>query len=179
MRSPFVPAFAILFIGGTSLAVGAAGQSQSAQAATAQPAASPDKPKDTQTQPQASPKKTYTNDDLASGTPPGRATPQKPSTNNGTKKDLRDEAWWHNRAQNLRNQTADVDRQIAQIKDNPHNSPTAGGGQDTVTGSNPIYYGGQYGRLKNLQARKATLEKQMEDLEEEARRAGVPSGWLR
>jgi len=167
------------------------------QAASGQPAPqssdsstpATDKPKDSTTTAPA--KKVYTNDDLRSmhgdnlsvvGNSPQQQ--KKPATNNGAnnsaKNDERQQAQWHNRAQKLRDQLAEVDRQIAQLNANlPANTSslsTSSGSSQSAVGS---LYGPAAARLQNLQNRKATIEQQMEQLEEEARKAGIPPGWLR
>ena len=130
----------------------------------------------------AAPKKIYTNDDLKGmrdepvsvvGQP---GTQKKSSSTAPAKAGTRDQAYWHNRAQKLRDQIADADRQIAQL----HSSSQAeveGGG--SASGTNSAYIGSQGNRLRNLETRKANLEKQLDEVEEEARKAGVPPGWLR
>jgi hypothetical protein len=186
MRYFFLSSTGYLFLAGTLLACGALAQSgQSTPPAQSQdsstsPAA--DKPKDGQANSGA--KKVYTNDDLKTmhgdslsvvGT---TGSQKKPATSNNTKNEQREQAYWHNRAQKLRSQIAEVDAQIAQITHD--NSQTdSGGGAGATAGSNPIYFGGQGVRLNNLRGRKASIEKQLDDLAEEARKAGVPPGWLR
>jgi len=107
------------------------------------------------------------------------AAQRKPAGTGATKSEPHDQAYWHNRAENLRNQIADVDRQIAQITAGTKDSTPPDGSRNPITSSNPIYLNGQGARLRNLRARKAALEKQMDDLLEEARKANVPPGWLR
>ena len=189
MNNPLPLSVGVVLLAATTMAGGVWAQAQQGQNSQAQPAPAATSSSTAQpakdAQNGAASKKVYTNEDLkatpggdASGT--GNAKTQKlPATGSRTKYDHRDQAYWHSRAQKLRSQIDDVDRQIAQIKASvPQNSTTAGGGT-AATGTTPIYYGGQYARLKSLEARKATLDKQMEDLEEEARKAEVPPGWLR
>jgi len=188
MHKSFFPAVGALLLCTMTLAASIRAQSPAGQDAQstqtgAAAGASADKPKDGQdTTP---PKKVYTNDDLKGMSREdvsvvGNANGQKKTpTNSTTKSTQKDQAYWHNRAQNLRNQIADVDRQIAEITAGSSQTTTTEGSTNSALGSNPIYLHGQGGRLNNLEARKKALLKQMEDLEEEARKAGVPPGWLR
>ena len=132
--------------------------------------------------PATSAKHVYTNDDLRTM---GRSDvsvvgktekPGKATTSNEPK----NEAYWHNRAQKLRDQIADVDRQIAEFN---RQEPAAGGSSSTPPPPPGAYTVGAHSRttaqLERLQNRKAALEQQMEQLQDEARKAGVPPGWLR
>jgi hypothetical protein len=184
MDRPFAPCLGALLLAGTLCAGAARTQSPPAQSAPAQQAASSEADKPADTQNGTPPKKVYTNDDLKAMrgdnlSVTGNSGAQKKPTNSNSKNEQRNQAYWHNRAQKLRNQIAEVDQQIAQIK---ATAPPGGPANETANssgGSSPIYFGGQGNRLRNLEVRKAALEKQMEELEEEARKAGVPPGWLR
>ena len=128
------------------------------------------------------PKKVYTNDDLKGMQ---RQDVSVVGNNRGTGKSTtataepKNRQYWHNRAQKLRNEMAEVDRQIAQMKSPDPvtgaglpNSPSPSPGTN-ATSSRPAE------RLQRLQNRKAQLQQQMDQLEDEARRAGIPPGWLR
>jgi len=195
MHTRLVQAVGICFFAGAVMAASAQAQSQAAsgqpspQSSDSSSSSADNKPKDsTNTAPA---KKVYTNDDLRSmhgdnlsvvGNSPQQQ--KKPATNNGAnnsaKIDERQQAQWHNRAQRLRDQLAEVDRQIAQLNANlPANTSslsTSSGSSQSAAGS---LYGPAAARLQNLQNRKATIEQQIEQLEEEARKAGIPPGWLR
>jgi len=157
------------------------------------PPAPPDadnKPKDAPAKP--APKKVYTNDDLGGGrrgevsvvgNSKTAAKPAQTATN-----EPKNEQYWHNRAQKLRNDMAAVDREIAQLQAENQGEHSASGNS---SGTNPpppptsAYYGGsrasnQYqNQLRKLNNRKAQIQEQMDQLEEEAHKANVPPGWLR
>jgi hypothetical protein len=188
MRNPFFHTLGFFVVAGSVLAGSTWAQtqpgqeSQAAPSSTASPSATGDSTKDNAGG--SSPKKVYTNDDLKGMHDDdisviGNSGQQKKTPNSTAKNGQRDQAYWHNQAQKLRNQIADVDRQIAQFTaSNPQNA--AGEGPvNTTNGTNATYIGSQGNRLRNLQARKAALEKQLDELEEQARKAGVPPGWMR
>jgi hypothetical protein len=132
----------------------------------------------------SAPRKVYTNDDLTGlekdgvSVVGGKQSDGKTAKCDTTKAGKQNEAYWRGRAQNLRNQMAEVDRQIAQLT-----GTTQTNGSDTGNATTPpqgvFYVGGRGARLQNLQNRKAALQKQMDQLVEEARKASVPPGWLR
>jgi hypothetical protein len=135
----------------------------------------------------APPKKVYTNDDLhsmhradVSVVGPGKA--QKPAKDSST--EPKNEPYWHNRAQKLRDQIAEVDRQIADFTRQEQTAAGTSGSSAPATPPPPgAYTVGARSRssaqLERLQNRKAALETQMDQLQDEARRANVPPGWLR
>jgi hypothetical protein len=166
-----------------------------AQSSGSQPAASQqdtNSSPDPAARPKAAAKKVYTNDDLKSGDAGDvsvvgndkRAVRPGQTAANQTK----NEQYWHNRAEQLRRQMAELDRQIAQIEaaNQKENSQSASSG-----GTNPPpaplsaytvgshVRGGNTTQLDRLKNRKAQLQEQMDQLEEEARKANVPPGWLR
>ena len=55
------------------------------------------------------------------------------------------------------------------------------GGFDVTTGlkDNIAYIRDRNGQLKNLEKRKADLEKQLEELQDEGRKAGALASWFR
>jgi hypothetical protein len=96
----------------------------------------------------------------------------------------KNEQYWRSRAQQLRNQMAEVDRQIAELA--PTNQTNASGRSASGSSTPPppsAYTVGAHARadvpMQRLQGRKAQIQAQMDQLEDEARRAGVPPGWLR
>ena len=174
-------------LAGTVLAGTALAQSQPAAGAQNQPAGQQGSSSSTDTPP---PKKVYTNDDLHAlrrsddvsvvGKSNQTARPGQ-TTASGPK----NEQYWRNRAQKLRSEIADVDRQIAELAAANQRQGSATNGTNTTAAPTGAYYGNsragmQYqNQMRRLQNRKAQLEEQMDQLEEEARRANVPAGWLR
>ena len=92
---------------------------------------------------------------------------------------VRDEAYWRERAGKLRNEIADLDRQIETVKDEIRKGGGTGFDAQSGLGQNVIYYTDRNSRLQGLETRRAELQKQMDALLDEARKAGVPPGWLR
>jgi hypothetical protein len=131
--------------------------------------------------------KVYTEDDLKSMKGPGvsvvgdpprkgkRALPTDPDDDNGQNP----EAYWRGRAQQFLDAIAQVDEQIAQKKEEI--KKFGSGGFDVTTGmkNNIAYINDRNAQLKQLEAHKADLEKQFEELQDEGRKAGVPSSWFR
>lgn len=92
---------------------------------------------------------------------------------------VKDEAYWRGRAQTLREQMAQVDAQIAQLQDEMKKGGNAGFNVQSGVASNTIYFEDRDTKLKKLEEKKAQIQKQMDDLEEEARKADVPASWVR
>jgi hypothetical protein len=91
----------------------------------------------------------------------------------------RDETYWRERAGKLRDEIADVDRQIEATKEEIRRGGGAGFDPQSGLGQNVIYYTDRNSRLQRLEQRRAELQKQMDALLDEARKASVPPGWLR
>jgi hypothetical protein len=91
----------------------------------------------------------------------------------------KDETYWRGRADAIKNQIADVDRQIeakkAEIaKAGPTSfDPSAGLSQGV------IIIHDRNAELKELEDRKQSLENQLDQLADEGRKAGADSGWFR
>jgi hypothetical protein len=132
--------------------------------------------------------KVYTEDDLKGMKGPGvsvigdaprkgqrGAQPPDPDDDNGANV----EAAWRARAQQFLDAIAQTDEQIAQKKEEI--KKFGSGGFDVTTGmkNNVAYINDRNAQLKQLEARKADLEKQFEELQDEGRKAGVPSSWFR
>jgi hypothetical protein len=132
--------------------------------------------------------KVYTEDDLKGMKGPGvsvvgdeprkgprRAQPTDPDGDNGSNS----EAFWRARAQQFLDAIAQTDEQIAQKKEEIRKFGS--GGFDVTTGmkNNIAYINDRNAQLKQLEARRTDLVKQFEELEDEGRKAGVPSSWFR
>jgi len=144
-----------------------------------------DKPKTTQ-------KKVFTEDDLPalktgglsvvgekdSGTSPADAgkPSAKPAPATGNAKS---EAYWRGRAQKIRDQMNALDQQISALKDEMQKGGHAGFDMQTGRNQNVVVLEDRNAKLKALEKRRDDLQKEMDALEEEARRADVPIGWLR
>jgi hypothetical protein len=132
--------------------------------------------------------KVYTEDDLSGLKGPGvsvvgeapkkgarRARPTDPGGDGGENS----EEYWRGRAQEILGQIAAVDQAIASMKDDI--KKYGSGGFDVTTGmkDNIAYINDRNGQLKNLEKRKADLEKQLDELQDEGRKAGAPASWFR
>jgi hypothetical protein len=89
------------------------------------------------------------------------------------------EEYWRGRAQEILGQIAAVDEAIARIKDDI--KKYGSGGFDVTTGmkDNIAYINDRNGQLKDLEKRKANLQKQLDELQDEGRKAGAPASWFR
>jgi len=153
--------------------------------------------------PKADTKKVYTTDDFPSSRGGGSSTSDDKDANakgngadaankalgkaggatggnmNAGGSPAKDEAYWRGRAQKLRDQMAQVDAEIDKLKDEMKKGGNAGFNVQSGLTSNTVYFDDRNTQLKKLEQRKAEIQKQMDDLEEEARKADVPSSWVR
>lgn len=140
------------------------------------------------------PKKVYTEEDLsgmrggvsvvgdAAGSNAGTAG--KKSANGKAGENVvpmsgQDEAYWRGKAQPILNQIAAIDQEIAKTKEEI--KKYGSGGFDVTTGmkDNIAYINDRNGQLKDLEKRKTDLEKQLDALQEEGRKAGASPAWFR
>ncbi len=132
--------------------------------------------------------KVYTEDDLSGMKGPGvsvvgeapktgarRVRPMEPVGDRGENS----EEYWRGRAQEILGKIAAADEAIAKTKDDI--KKYGSGGFDVTTGmkDNIAYINDRNGQLKDLEKRKASLEKQLEELQDEGRKAGAPASWFR
>lgn len=89
------------------------------------------------------------------------------------------EQYWRARARQFLDAIAQTDEQIAQKKEEIRKFGS--GGFDVTTGrkDNIAYINDRNAQLKQLEGHKTELEKQFEELQDEGRKAGVPSSWFR
>ena len=132
--------------------------------------------------------KVYTEDDLKGmkgpgvsviGDPPKKGPRQAQPADQDDDNGQSPEAYWRGRAQQFLEAIAETDEQIAQKKEEIKKS--GGSGFDVTTGmkNNVAYINDRNAQLKQLEAHKADLEKQFEDLQDEGRKAGAPAAWFR
>jgi chromosome segregation ATPase len=143
----------------------------------------------------AKPKKVYTEEDLSGmrGNGVSIVGDEKPAGGGaaGAKKAAgkprtgvvpmsgRDEAYWRGKARVLLDQIAATELQIAKLKDDIKKYGT--GGFDVTTGmkNNVAYIEDWNGQVKDLERKKADLEKKVDQLQEEGRKAGAEPAWFR
>jgi hypothetical protein len=89
------------------------------------------------------------------------------------------EQYWRGRAQQILEAIAQTDEQIAQKKEEI--KKLGSGGFDVTTGFNQniAYIKDRNGQLKQLEQHKLDLQKQLDDLADEGRKAGAPASWFR
>jgi hypothetical protein len=133
------------------------------------------------------PKKIYTEDDLS-----GMGKGSVSVVGNDNKKNSRrrtddsdggynpnGEEYWRSRSQPILDAIAATDAQIEQLKEDI--KKYGAGGFDVQSGrqNNVAYIEDRNGQIQSLEKRKANLQKQMDDLEEEGRKAGAQPAWFR
>jgi hypothetical protein len=167
-----------------------ASSSQAQPAATSPPSQKEDSPaeaarKAKANKPATAKGKVYTEEDLAgmSGrgisvvgeVPKKGATSLEPDRAAGDDK----EEYWRRRAQEILGQITAVDEAIAQKKEEI--KKFGSGGFDVTTGmkDNVAYIRDRNGQLQRLEKRKADLEKKLDELQEEGRKAGASPAWFR
>jgi hypothetical protein len=93
--------------------------------------------------------------------------------------DPNSEEYWRGRAQPILEDIATTDAQIEQLKDDI--KKYGNGGFDVTTGmmDNIAYIHDRNGQIETLQKKKADLQKQLDDLAEEGRKAGAQPAWFR
>jgi hypothetical protein len=141
------------------------------------------------------PKKVYTEEDLSSMRGSGVSvvgdeTPAPPGAAGGkpaggkakpgvVPMSGQDEAYWRGKARPLLDEIAARDQQIAKLKDDI--KKYGAGGFDVTTGmkDNVAYIEDRNGQVQELEKRKADLEKKLDLLQEEGRKAGADASWFR
>jgi chromosome segregation ATPase len=89
------------------------------------------------------------------------------------------EQYWRGRANAIKGQIADVDQQISNKKDEIAKTGPAGFDASSGLSQNTIVVHDRNAELKQLEDRKQSLERQLDDLADEGRKAGADSGWFR
>lgn len=89
------------------------------------------------------------------------------------------EKYWRGRAKEIMSQIAATDQQISKLKDDIAKSGPTGVDPTTGLTQNVIIIHDRNAQLKQLEDRKASLQKQLDDLADEGRRAGADSSWFR
>ncbi|PYU86156.1 MAG: hypothetical protein DMG51_06650 [Acidobacteria bacterium] len=138
--------------------------------------------------PTAAKGKVYTEDDLSGMKGPGVSVvgeaPKKgthrarPADSDGEGGENNEE-YWRGRAQEILGQIAAADEAMARMKDDI--KKYGNGGFDVTTGmkDNIAYINDRNGQLKDLEKRKVDLQKQLDELQDEGRKAGAPASWFR
>ena len=153
-------------------------QSKDASVADAAKKSGSEKPK---------PKKVYTEDDLSSMGKGGVSVVGSGKSNSRRSRTVdadgeysqNSEEYWRSRSQPILDAIAETDAQIDQLKEDI--KKYGNGGFDVQTGrqDNIAYLHDRNGQIQQLEKHKADLKKQLDDLEEEGRKAGAQPAWFR
>jgi hypothetical protein len=90
-----------------------------------------------------------------------------------------DEGYWRGRARAILDQIAATDQQIAKTKDEIKKYGSDGFDAQSGLKDNVIYIDNRSSKLQQLEKRKADLEKKLDQLQEEGRKAGAEPSWFR
>jgi len=131
-------------------------------------------------------KKVYTEDNLADvhgtisvvGDKSGK---QDDSSNSEMRAGSQDnsESYWRSRAQAIKREIAMTDQKIVEVKAEIAKSGAASFDPSTGLSQGVIIIHDRNAQLKNLEDRKASLQHQLDDLADDARKAGADPGWTR
>jgi len=91
----------------------------------------------------------------------------------------KDETYWRGRAGAIKDQMAELDREISRIQDEIKEKGAVS--VDPMSGASVgvIYIEDRNRQIKQIEAQKAKLQSDLEALAEEGRKAGADSGWFR
>jgi chromosome segregation ATPase len=115
----------------------------------------------------------------AGGSTENRNASAGPQGNETASSAEKNEAYWRGRARAIKNQIAAVDQQIDKVKEEIDKSGPTGIDPSTGLSQNVIIIHDRNAQLKELEERKQNLERQLDDLADEGRKAGGDSGWFR
>ncbi len=93
--------------------------------------------------------------------------------------DPNSEQYWREKARPLLEEIAAVNQQIEQLKEEIKKYGNAGFDVATGMKDNIAYVRDRNAKIEKLQKRKAALEKQLDDLQDEGRKAGADPAWFR
>jgi hypothetical protein len=90
-----------------------------------------------------------------------------------------DEDYWRGKARAILDAISATDQEIAKTKDEIKKYGSDGFDAQSGLKDNVIYIDNRSSKLQQLEKRKADLEKKMDQLQEEGRKAGAESSWFR
>jgi len=90
-----------------------------------------------------------------------------------------DEAYWRGKARGIMDQIAATDSEIKKVSEEIAKYGNVGFDPSTGLQKNVVYVEDRNAHLKSLENKKAELEKQMDELQEEGRKAGAEPSWFR
>jgi hypothetical protein len=137
------------------------------------------------------PKKVYTEEDMSSLKGGVSVVGDGNAGTNGTRQSAgstkpgvvpmsgQDEDYWRGKARAILDAIAATDQEIAKTKDEIKKYGSDGFDAQSGLKDNVIYIDNRSSKLQQLEKRKADLEKKMDQLQEEGRKAGAESSWFR
>jgi len=90
-----------------------------------------------------------------------------------------EESYWRGRARNLLNRLTATDQQIEKVKEEIKRYGNGGLDPATGLGKDVIYVHDRQSQLRRLEKQRSDLDKQMDQLQEEGRKAGAQPAWFR
>lgn len=103
----------------------------------------------------------------------------QPKGNSATQPAKNEEAFWRGRARQLLDQMTATDQQIEKVKEEIKKYGNGGFDPSTGLGKNVIYVDDRQSQLTRLEKQRADLDRQMDQLQEEGRKAGAAPSWFR
>jgi hypothetical protein len=103
----------------------------------------------------------------------------EPRGNEAAKSGGSEEDRWRSKARRLLDQIAATDSEIKKVREEIEKYGNVGFDPSTGLRQNVIYVEDRNANLQKLESRKAELEKQMDALQEEGRKAGAEPSWFR
>ncbi len=136
------------------------------------------------------PKKVYTEDDLSGmrgngvsvvgdDKPAGAKTATGKAGTNATPGSGQDEQYWRRHARQILSQIEATDQKIAKVKEEIKKYGTAGFDAQSGMKDGIVYIQDRNGHLQELEKHRADLEKKLDQLQEEGRKAGAEPAWFR
>jgi hypothetical protein len=135
------------------------------------------------------PKHVFNNDDLSSiggtisvvgdASSTGQSAENSDAQPAGASSGAQDETYWRGRADAIKRQIADIDRQIDDKKAEIAKAGPASFDPSAGLSQGVIVIHDRNAELKDLEDRKQSLEDQLDQLADEGRKAGADSGWFR
>jgi hypothetical protein len=159
-----------------------ANSSQDKQAAVAEVAR-----KAKETKAAAAKGKVFTEDDLAGlsggvsvvGTENNKQDQPKPSKPEDAEDAQNGEAYWRGKAQPILQELAEIDRLRTQLGEDIKKYGTAGIDISSGRKDGVAYVRDRHAQIQKLQKKSADLQKKLDELEEEGRKAGAEPAWFR
>jgi hypothetical protein len=139
--------------------------------------------------PKPKPRHVYTDEDLSSmggtisvvgdASSSGQSADNSNAQGSDASSGSKDETYWRGRADAIKSQIADVDRQIEDKKAEIAKAGPASFDPSAGLSQGVIVIHDRNAELKDLEDRKQSLENQLDQLADEGRKAGADSGWFR